>query len=111
VLKTVFGSGTGADGYGPFDDYDIGSRNQKGLVPTRYGTHEQLPRCVAILRSRVIFSSILDRECDRAPLKSAGGSSGDAAFFVALELRMKCDFRMGSLDATPKQARSSGYQA
>ena len=37
VLKTASGSGPGADGYGPFDDYDIGSRNQKGSVPSRYG--------------------------------------------------------------------------
>jgi len=35
VLKTASGSGLGADGYGPFDDYDIGSRNQKGSVPSR----------------------------------------------------------------------------
>jgi hypothetical protein len=51
VLKTASGSGPGADGYGPFDDYDIGSRNQMGSVPTRYGTREQLQRCVAILRA------------------------------------------------------------
>jgi galactose oxidase len=51
VLKTASGSGPGADGYGPFDDYDIGSRHQKGSVPTRYGTREQLQRCVAILRA------------------------------------------------------------
>ena len=51
VLKTASGSGLGADGYGPFDDYDIGSRNQKGSVPSRYGTREQLQRCVAILRA------------------------------------------------------------
>ena len=51
VLKTASGSGPGADGYGPFDDYDIGSRNQKGSVSTRYGTRERLQRCVAILRA------------------------------------------------------------
>jgi alpha-amylase len=51
VLKTASGSGPGADGYGPFDDYDIGSRSQKGSVSTRYGTREQLQRCVAILRA------------------------------------------------------------
>ena len=51
VLKTASGSGPGADGYGPFDDYDIGSRNQKGSTPTRYGTREQLQRCVATLRA------------------------------------------------------------
>jgi alpha-amylase len=51
VLKTTSGAGPGADGYGPFDDYDIGSRNQKGSVPTRFGSREQLQRCVAILRT------------------------------------------------------------
>lgn len=51
VLKTASGAGPGADGYGPFDDYDIGSRNQKGSTETRYGTREQLQRCVAILRA------------------------------------------------------------
>jgi galactose oxidase len=51
LLKTASGSGPGADGYGPFDDYDIGSRNQKGSTATRYGTREQLQRCVATLRA------------------------------------------------------------
>jgi alpha-amylase len=51
VLKAYLGAGKGADGYEPFDDYDIGSRDQKGSLPTRYGTREQLQRCVAILRA------------------------------------------------------------
>jgi alpha-amylase len=51
VLKTASGANPGADGYGPFDDYDIGSRSQKGSLPTRYGSREQLQRCVAILRA------------------------------------------------------------
>ncbi len=51
VLKAYLGSGGGADGYEPFDDYDLGSRDQKGSLPTRYGTREQLQRCVAVLRA------------------------------------------------------------
>jgi hypothetical protein len=51
VLKTASGADQGADGYGAFDDYDIGSRSQKRSVPTRYGSREQLQRCVAILRA------------------------------------------------------------
>jgi len=51
VLKAYIGAGRGADGYEPFDDYDIGSRQQKGSLPTRYGTREQLQRCVAVLRA------------------------------------------------------------
>lgn len=38
-------------GYDPFDDYDIGSKNQRGYVSTRYGTREQLERCVAVMRA------------------------------------------------------------
>ena len=51
MLKTSSGAGPGADGYGPFDDYDIGSKKQKGSIPTRFGTREQLQRCAAILRA------------------------------------------------------------
>jgi hypothetical protein len=51
VLKTASGANQSADGYGPFDDYDIGSRSQKGTLPTRYGSREQLQRCVSVLRA------------------------------------------------------------
>src|SRR6202140_5161970 len=51
LLKTSDGDKPGSDGYGPFDDYDIGSKNQKGSVRTRFGSREQLQRCVAILRA------------------------------------------------------------
>jgi alpha-amylase len=44
-------SGGYSVGYDPFDDYDIGSKDQKGTVPTRYGAREQLERCVAVLRA------------------------------------------------------------
>jgi alpha-amylase len=51
MLKTPSGATPGADGYGPFDDYDVGSKKQKGSIPTRFGTREQLQRCAAILRA------------------------------------------------------------
>ena len=38
-------------GYDPFDDYDLGSKNQHGSLSTRYGTREQLQRCIAMMRS------------------------------------------------------------
>lgn len=44
-------SGIHSVGYDPFDDYDLGSKDQKWTVPTRYGTREQLARCVAMLRA------------------------------------------------------------
>jgi alpha-amylase len=47
-------SGTMSSGYDLFDDYDAGSKNQKGTIPTRYGTREQLQRCTAMLRANGI---------------------------------------------------------
>ncbi|MCA1594835.1 MAG: hypothetical protein LC772_00185 [Chloroflexi bacterium] len=44
-------SGGYSVGYDPFDDYDLGSKLQKGTIPLRYGTREQLERCVAMLRA------------------------------------------------------------
>ncbi len=44
-------SGTLSVGYDVFDDYDLGGKDQKGAVPTRYGTREQLARCVATMRA------------------------------------------------------------
>lgn len=38
-------------GYGVFDDYDLGDKLQKGSVQTRYGSREQLTRCVAIMHA------------------------------------------------------------
>jgi galactose oxidase len=51
TLKTSDGNKPGSDGYGPFDDYDIGSKNQKGSLATRFGNREQLQRSVAVLRA------------------------------------------------------------
>jgi len=49
VLKGA--AGGYSNGYDPFDDYDMGSKNEKGTVTTRWGTREQLERCCAMLRA------------------------------------------------------------
>ncbi|WP_284945358.1 alpha-amylase domain-containing protein [Acidisoma cladoniae] len=51
VLKANGGAKPDADGYRPFDDYDIGSKDQMGALPTRFGSREALQRCVATLRA------------------------------------------------------------
>jgi alpha-amylase len=70
VQKTSAGANRGADGYGTFDDYDIGSKNQCGSVPTRFGSREQLQRCVAILRA-----NSLDVYIDTVPHQRDGGNN------------------------------------
>src|ERR1700692_1198375 len=47
-------SGGLSSGYDVFDDYDLGAKNQKGTVETRYGNREKLERCVAIMRANGI---------------------------------------------------------
>jgi alpha-amylase len=47
-------SGSFSSGYDEFDDYDLGSKDQKGTIPTRYGSREQLERCAAVMRANGI---------------------------------------------------------
>ena len=47
VSKAQGGAGEGCDGYGVFDRRDIGSKNQQGSMPTRYGSADLLRRFVA----------------------------------------------------------------
>jgi alpha-amylase len=47
-------SGGLSNGYDPFDDYDLGSKDQKGTIPTRYGPREALQRCAALMRANGI---------------------------------------------------------
>jgi alpha-amylase len=60
------GSGGFSNGYDVFDDYDLGSKDQKGIVPTRYGSREQLERCAAILRANGldIYLDIVNHQRD-----------------------------------------------
>lgn len=55
-------SGGYSMGYDPFDDYDIGSKNQKGTIPTRFGTRETLERACSVFRANglEIYCDIVD---------------------------------------------------
>ena len=45
--KAQGGDGAGCDGYVVYDPRDLGTKNQQGSIPTRYGTAESLRRLVA----------------------------------------------------------------
>jgi alpha-amylase len=51
VCKSQSGSAPDADGYGLYDNYDIGSKNQVFNIPTRYGDHERLRRMIGIMHA------------------------------------------------------------
>lgn len=69
-------SGIRSVGYDPFDDYDLGSKDQQGTIPTRYGTREQLARCVAMLRA-----NDLDVYVDLVEHHRGGGSGHEGKTF------------------------------
>jgi len=71
---TKGGSGRASVGYDVFDDYDIGSKNQKGTVATRYGTREQLMRCVAMMRANGldVYADLVENQ--------RGGGDGPGGF-------------------------------
>jgi len=70
VTKTNAGAFPGADGYGPFDDYDIGSKNQFFSTATRFGPRDRLQRCTAMMRANG-----LDVYLDTVPHHRDGGVS------------------------------------
>ncbi|RYZ66150.1 MAG: hypothetical protein EOP09_13125, partial [Proteobacteria bacterium] len=49
ALKSA--SGGFSVGYDPFDDYDLGKKDQRGTIPTRWGTKTQLVNAVSKLRA------------------------------------------------------------
>lgn len=60
------GRGLTSCGYDPYDDYDLGDKNQVGTVPTRYGNREQLERCCAMLRADGVdvYADLVDNHRD-----------------------------------------------
>jgi alpha-amylase len=59
-------SGSSSNGYDPFDDYDLGAKDQKGTVPTRYGPREALQRCAAMMRANGIdvYADLVENQRD-----------------------------------------------
>jgi alpha-amylase len=51
MCKTASGAAPDADGYGLYDNYDIGSKNQFFSIPTRFGDHERLRRMIGIMHA------------------------------------------------------------
>jgi alpha-amylase len=47
-------SGGFSNGYDPFDDYDLGSKDQQKSIQTHYGSRESLERCAAMMRANGI---------------------------------------------------------
>ena len=68
-------SGGYSVGYDPFDDYDLGSKDQRGSIPTHWGTKTSLVNAVATFRANG-----LDVYLDMV-LAHRGGDDGNKNFY------------------------------
>jgi alpha-amylase len=102
VLKGA--SGGYSAGYDPFDDYDLGSKNQKGTLPTRYGNREQLTRAVAMMRANG-----LDVYLDTV-LNHRNGDNGSYSFLYANAYGAASGgrYQKGQYDFIPNVAQDPG---
>lgn len=80
VTKAEQGCSAAALGYSVYDDYDIGWKNQKATIHTRYGNREQLTRLAAMLRANG-----LDVYLDLQLNHRKGGSGPDEMTFNYLD--------------------------
>jgi alpha-amylase len=78
MCKTASGAASDADGYGLYDNYDIGSKNQVFNVPTRFGDRERLLRCIAILHAcgMDVYADVVMHQYD-------GGNNGTYKYLAA----------------------------
>jgi len=75
VSKTQSGHWPTGDGYGVFDQYDIGWKDQVGARETRFGNREQLQRSIAIARA-----CGLDVYLDVVMHQQSGSNGGDGVY-------------------------------
>ena len=75
VSKTQSGRFPTGDGYGVFDQYDIGWKNQVGARETRFGDRERLQRSIAIARA-----CGLDVYLDVVMHQQSGSNGGDGVY-------------------------------
>ena len=75
-------NGNQGNGYSPFDNYDLGDKWQKGFLPTRMGTKDELLRAVAVLHANGIevIQDIVLNHNDGAGSSSGAGGQDPAAF-------------------------------
>src|SRR6185437_9200906 len=78
-LKCQGGAGKGDDGYGVFSDYDIGTLNQQGTKPTRFGTGDLLRRAIAICKANGLNVLL-----DYVPHQRMGGKNGVYRYVSAM---------------------------
>lgn len=81
VPPSIKNAGTNSVGYGPFDQYDLGDKYQKGSLRTRLGTKDEYLRMVAVMHANgidVIQDVVFNHNSDAGSADGSGGQDPSA---------------------------------
>jgi alpha-amylase len=76
IPPSIKNAGPNSNGYGPFDNYDLGDKFQKGNLKTRLGTKDELLRMIAVMHANgieVIQDVVLNHMSDAGSSLGSGG--------------------------------------
>ncbi|MGE0706660.1 MAG: alpha-amylase domain-containing protein [Planctomycetota bacterium] len=104
---TCKGAGGGfSSGYDIYDFYDIGGKDQKGTVPTKWGTKTELLKAVA-----VAHANGLDCYADIVANHRSGGEQGGYSYQNLVGSEGVGRFTMAPWDFHPKDWHGDWYEA
>lgn len=100
------------NGYSPFDNYDLGDKYQKGFLPTRSGTKDELLRGIAILHANGIdvVQDIVLNHNDGAGSADGSGGQDPAAWDDGATSKYK-NFRYVSYTSPASAETAANYLA
>ncbi len=81
IPPCIKNAGPNSNGYGPFDNYDLGDKYQKGNLKTRLGNKDELLRMIAIMHANgieVIQDIVLNHMSDAGSSNGSGGQDNNA---------------------------------
>ncbi|WP_046246610.1 alpha-amylase domain-containing protein [Hymenobacter terrenus] len=103
-------NGNQGNGYSPFDHYDLGDKYQKGFLPTRLGTKDELLRGVAILHANGIevVQDVVLNHVDNAGSAVGSGGQDPAAWEDNITSKYK-NFRYVSFTKPATDETAANY--
>jgi alpha-amylase len=81
IPPCIKNAGPNSNGYGPFDNYDLGDKYQKGNLKTRLGNKDELLRMIAVMHANgieVIQDIVLNHMSDAGSSNGSGGQDNNA---------------------------------
>ena len=99
-------SGGYSSGYDPYDFYDLGSQDQRGTIPTKWGHKRDLLKMISILHANGI-----DAYADIVPNHRSGGTKAGYEYKDLRGSEAVGRFTMAPWDFHPKDWHGDWYEA